>query len=131
MRLDRVLRDEELLADLAVAEPGRDQAEDLVLAGREAEVFQLLRLERDPPTLPHAHFLHHDHFLLSGVPLTIEAQAQPSADCRKDQRDQSAIDLGWIRTDEMLILDHLQKRDERTADRSVEEYPFQESGSVS
>src|SRR5688572_632389 len=125
MGLDRVFRDEQLLADLAVAEPRRDQAEDLVLARSDGELLQLLRVEDERAVLPDAHFLHH-HDLLLPAP-----QAQPATNDRKDHRHQPAIDLGRIGADEMLVLDHLQQRDEHPADRSVEEDPFQENGSLS
>ena len=45
VRLHRVLGDEELLADLAVAQPLRDVREDLVLARGEADFLQLLGVE--------------------------------------------------------------------------------------
>src|SRR6185295_1867681 len=89
--LDRVLRHEQLLADLAVAQPGSDQAEDLVLARRQADLAQGRPVQDERPVLPHANLLDHDDFFRSG-----RAQPEIEADGGEDQGHEAPVDLRGI-----------------------------------
>ena len=91
----------------------------------DAELGELAAVEDEGTLFANAHFLHDHHFFRPGP-------SQPEVDpyCCEDDRDESAINLGGVGTDEVLELDQLQQRNQQAADRSVEESLFQAGWSV-
>src|ERR1051325_2189525 len=105
VRLHRILRDEQPLADLAVTQSLRDEAEDLPFARGETDFACLCRIEDENGRCFRP------------------AQAEVDADRAEDQRDQSAVDLGGVLVDEVLVLDELEQRDENPAGRAPDHDP--------
>ena len=121
--LDRVLGDEEPLADLPVAQPLRDEPEDLVLALGDSELLELPGVEREWLTLRDADLFDDHHLPGAGQP-------QPEVDAHRgeDHRHQSAIDLGGIGADEVLGLQKLEQREEHTPGQTVQDDAFHRRG---
>ena len=94
--LDGVFGDEKLRGDLAIAEAAGDQGEDFELAGRDAEGLLAGRIGsegleggsfgRDK------YFPHHNCFA-DGFATARDAEAEPDAEGREENRDERAIEL--------------------------------------
>jgi hypothetical protein len=121
--LHRILGNEELLPDLAVAQPLSDQGQDLVLTWGEADLLQFLSVGREGAGREEGgrdfpddvDFLDDDDLLRAR-----SSQSEVDAEEREDDSDQAAVDLGGIFVDEVLVLDELQQGDENAANGSVE-----------
>jgi len=115
--LDRVLGDEEPLADLPVAQAFRDEPQDLVLARSDSELLPFLRIDRkgDRPALRNADLPALD--TLGPRPLHPEVEAQGG----EEHRHQPPVDLTRIGADEVLVFENFEQRKESSARQTIEE----------
>src|ERR1051325_6862271 len=86
MGLDRVLADEELLGDFAVAQTIGDELQDLQLAGGDAQFLEFAGIDLKRTARGNRAFLY-DNLRLR------ELEPQPDPNTGKDRRPEPAIDL--------------------------------------
>src|SRR4051812_40436263 len=80
--LDRVLGDEQLSSDLAIAESAGDQVQDLELARGDAEALLLRCVRGEGGTLFHARARNRDEDFPHDDPLASAGYAQPEPDAK-------------------------------------------------
>src|SRR5690242_17136758 len=125
MRLHRVLADEQLFGDLAVAQPRGDELEDFVLSGRYPERLEpgTVDDERSPRGWRNRDRIRGQirRRRRVGRPGSRQPQAEPDAAQRKDQRNQPSIDLERVLDDQEAVLDQLEDGDEGAAKQAEKE----------
>src|ERR1700690_872281 len=129
MGLHRVFADEEPARDLAIAQPGGDEAENLQLARGDAELAPLGPVDyeragwrrnffdnRFRNRFLNDRFLNDDRGFLSG-----ERQSQPDTESGKHGGDQRTVDLDRMLDDQEAILGQVQDHDQQAAAHAVEQ----------
>ena len=125
MSLDCIFADEEPLSDLAVAQTRSDQPEDFQFAFGDCEFLKLFFVwskrsvwsDRNPFLDDPLAF--NDDLLLPG-----ELEPEPDADARKNERDQSTVNLDGVLDYYIAILDDPQGHDEESRAEPIDENLF-------
>ncbi len=124
MCLDSVFGNEKLRGDLAVAEAAGDQGENFELAGRDAKGLLLGRVGSEGSEggdfRGDKHFLHHDRFA-DGFASARDAEAEPDAEAREKDGDESAVELDGVLDDDEAVFRVLEGGDEEAADETEDE----------
>ena len=129
MGLHGVFADEELIGDLAIAQSGGDEAENLELARRNAE-FTGARLVDNERARRHRNFFDNrlrdrflnDRFFNNDLGfLSRERQPKPDAESSKEGGDKRAIDFHRMLDDQEAVFREVQNHDEQAAAHAVKQ----------
>jgi hypothetical protein len=120
MGLYRVLGDEELSGDLAIAEAAGDEAEDFKLAGGNADALLLACVQgksrswlRDRERSGDGHFSHHYR-----LPSARDAEAEPDADGSEENGNECSVELERMLDYDESVFGVLECDDEDAADKT-------------
>jgi hypothetical protein len=117
VRLDRVLGDEELLGDFAVAQALGDQLEDLELPRRDPQLADAPRVRRERLR---GNGARRGRLRIGGFSLS-ERTPQPDARPGRKESDETGINLDRVLDDEEPVFGQLEKKDERAERGAVEQ----------
>src|SRR6476660_5039291 len=120
MGLHRVLADEQLLGDLAVAHTGGYMLQDLQLPRRDPELLQSRGVGNERSGGRSHRNLSHDYTLAA----TSDSEPEPNPKTREEERHQPTVDLDGMLHDEVAVLDQLETRYEDAAEEAVDENGF-------
>ena len=122
--LDGIFGNEKLRGDFAIAEPAGDQGEDFELAGRNAKGLLLGRIRSEGfeggGFRGDKHFLDYDRFA-DDFTTPRDAEAEPDAEGREEDGDESAVELDGVLDDDEAVLGVLEGGDEEAADETEDE----------
>ena len=123
MCLDRVLGNEKLRGDLAIAQAAGNEGEDFELTCRDAEGLLAGRIGSegfDSGFSGDEHFLHHDRFA-DGFATARDAEAKPDAKGREEDGDERGVELDGVLDDDEAVFGVLKDGDEEAADETEDE----------
>jgi len=122
--LDSVFGNEKVRGDLAIAEAAGDQGKDFELTCRDTQGLLLGRIGSEGfeggGFRGNKHFLHHDRFA-DGFAAARDAEAEPDAEGREEEGDESAVELDGVLDDDEAVFGVLEGGDEEAADETEDE----------